>query len=42
MRRCTTILVNIFTVDNVLYHEKTDHQDLIIFEKCGIWPRDGA
>ena len=31
-----------FTVDNVLYHEKTDHQDLIIFEKCGIWPRDGA
>ncbi|HAP81032.1 MAG TPA: polyamine aminopropyltransferase, partial [Enterobacteriaceae bacterium] len=21
-----------FTVDNVLYHEKTDHQDLIIFE----------
>ena len=21
-----------FAVDNVLYHEKTDHQDLIIFE----------
>lgn len=21
-----------FSVDNVLYHEKTDHQDLIIFD----------
>ena len=23
-----------FAVDNVLYHEKTDHQDLIIFENA--------
>ena len=23
-----------FSVDNVLYHEKTDHQDLIIFENA--------
>ena len=30
-----------FAVDNVLYHEKTDHQDLIIFERC-IWSRNGA
>lgn len=23
-----------FSVDNVLYHEKTEHQDLIIFENA--------
>lgn len=25
-----------FAVDNVLYHEKTDHQDLIIFENADL------
>ncbi len=31
-----------FSVDNVLYHEKTDHQDLIIFDNRAFWPGDGA
>ncbi|VFS36476.1 spermidine synthase [Escherichia coli] len=31
-----------FAVDNVLYHEKTDHQDLIIFGERRIWSRNGA
>lgn len=31
-----------FAVDNVLYHEKTDHQDLIIFENAAFWSRNGA
>lgn len=31
-----------FAVDNVLYHEKTDHQDLIIFVERCIWSRNGA
>lgn len=34
-----------FAVDNVLYHEKTDHQDLIIFENAAfgrVMALDGA
>ncbi len=34
MKRYTTQFGQYFAVDNVLYHEKTDHQDLIIFENA--------
>lgn len=34
MKRYTDQFGQYFAVDNVLYHEKTDHQDLIIFENA--------